>query len=142
MFVPSKLTEPAVGLTRPKIEESVGVLPAPLCPKIATISPGATVSETSNSTVRGPYLACSPLTSSRGRRVGGPELAVPTVAGSGAAKVRLRQMLLLHQLFDRALRGDLARLHEVDAVSNPLYNVQVVLDDADALAACPQLRDQ
>src|SRR5207237_1597476 len=52
----------------PEIARSVVVLPAPLAPRIATISPSSTARSTSCSTCRCPYPAVTPERSSSGTR--------------------------------------------------------------------------
>jgi hypothetical protein len=54
MSRPSKRIVPAAAFTKPLIARSVVVLPAPLAPISATISPSPTVSETSSSAVMRP----------------------------------------------------------------------------------------
>ena len=53
MLFPAKRIAP-LRLTVPEIARNVVVLPAPLAPRTATISPSATVSETPCSALTGP----------------------------------------------------------------------------------------
>ncbi len=61
---PSSAIEPAVGATRPLIARSSVVLPAPLVPSTATVSPGATSRSSPNSTCTRPYQTSSSRTRS------------------------------------------------------------------------------
>src|SRR5207302_2903197 len=61
--LPSKVIRPAL-FTMPLIERSVVVLPAPLAPRMATIDPGSTDTETPCSALIAPYPAWTSVSSS------------------------------------------------------------------------------
>src|SRR5690606_18907674 len=72
---PPTRTSPRRVRTRPHTALKTVVLPAPLGPIRATVSPSATVKPTSSSAVRPPNVTVSPATSSRG----GPSAVLPVV---------------------------------------------------------------
>src|SRR3954470_8603182 len=123
---------PSSGGSIPKTVLRVFVLPAPLCPTMATISPLPRCRSTSNTTCLRPYPACMSDSTSR---------SVADSVSCGA-KVGLRKSSFPGQLFERPLRRDATQFHEVGVVGEAADNVQVVLDDAHRPVLRPKLFDQ
>ncbi len=65
MSTPSKKTVPAEGRCAPAITRSSVVLPAPLAPTRARVSPSSTLSDTPRTAFNSPYCASTARTSSR-----------------------------------------------------------------------------
>src|SRR5215208_1486295 len=112
---PSKTTSPFVR-TMPEIARSVVVLPAPLAPSSATISPSFTSSETPCSALTGPYRASTLRSSSSGIFLAEVGL------DDGGVRAHLGGCPL----------GDLAaEIEDVHAVGDRHHEVHVVLDEQD-----------
>src|SRR6478609_605748 len=89
---PLRLTVPASGRSRPPITLSSVLLPTPLGPSSATISPCSTTRPASNSTCTGPYDARMPAQESAGAR----SLVLKGHLGSFVDEVALGLVVLEH----------------------------------------------
>src|ERR1051326_2630768 len=97
------------------------VLPAPLWPNTPRRAPAGSDSDTSLSTVSGPYPAVTLWTSSIWPRL--------------MPEIKFSQLRIAHQLGDRAARHDGAGKHEHAVVAEVAHKSDVVLDDAHGNAA-------
>src|SRR5512132_2292611 len=114
--LPSNTISP-VWRTVPDTARSVVVLPAPLAPSRATISPSATVSETPCRALIGPYRASTPRSSSSVDTLG-PQVGLDHVR------------ICLH-LAGRSLRDLAAEVEHVYAVADRHHQLHVVFDEQD-----------
>src|SRR5580704_15325545 len=108
------------------------LLPAPLGPMIATISPGPTASETSRITGSPPYpeVMCS------ARRLGAGR---PSTRCSLSDEVSVNNLLLPPQAGHRPAADDLSLRHDHDRVAQPLHHVELVLDHQDRQTSSAQV---
>src|SRR6476620_8589727 len=111
---PSMRTVPAVtrGVARPMMERTSDVLPMPLRPSTATISPGATRIDTPDSTAAWPYEAPRPSISSM----------------AGTTQVDLLHLGIAADLVRAAFHQHGALRHADDAVDQAQRQVDVVFD--------------
>src|SRR5260370_18041578 len=100
------------------------LLPAPLGPMMATISPGPTASDTSRMTGTPPYpdVMCS------ARRLGAGR---PSTRCWSSDEVSVNNLLLPSQTRHRPAADDFALRHDHDRVAQPLDHVKLVLDHQD-----------
>src|SRR5258708_34411117 len=100
------------------------LLPAPLGPMMATISPGPTASDTSRMTGTPPYpdVMCS------ARRLGAGR---PSTRCWSSDEVSVNNLLLPPQTRHRPAADDFALRHDHDRVAQPLDHVKLVLDHQD-----------
>src|SRR5262249_25262779 len=79
--LPPKWMRPTVGRIKPATVRSKVVFPAPLLPRMVTISPRSTVNDMPFTTSSSPYATCKSSTSSsgiRGSKIGGDDAFVAT----------------------------------------------------------------
>src|SRR6188508_1013245 len=101
---------------RPRIVARSVVLPTPLRPRSATLSPSAMASDTSSTTTASPYPALTPSSERRSAMT-----LVPQVDGLHA--------LVGGDLARRALGEDLAAHQHRDALGEAEHEAHVVLDE-------------
>src|SRR5512143_1039788 len=111
---PSNTIDPARRGTRPIIDFSVVVLPAPLRPSSVTTSPSRTSKSTPCSMWLSPYQALSPFTSSMRR---------PQIGSDHVRVVRHAGVV--------AFRQDAAASQDGDDVAEPFHHRQIVLNHQD-----------
>src|SRR6476646_2283922 len=114
--LPSNTISP-VCRTVPDTARSVVVLPAPLAPSRATISPSATVSETPCKALIGPYRASTPCSSSS--------------VDSLDPQVGLDHVRICLHLAGRSLCDLAAEVEHVHAVADRHHQLHVVFDEQD-----------
>src|ERR1700686_3425925 len=108
------------------------LLPAPLGPMMATISPGPTGGETSRMTGSPPYpdVMCS------ARRLGAGRSSTRC---SLSDEVSVNHLLLPPQARHGPTANDLPLCHDHDRVAQPLHHVELVLDHQDRQPARAQV---
>jgi hypothetical protein len=112
----AEVDRPEVTGTTPVMQFSKVDLPAPLAPRMATISPGSTRRETPRSAATLPYAACRPSTWRSASLIGG-------------SQVGFHDLRMAQDISRRAQRQGLAVDHRQAAVAQGPDHRHVVLDD-------------
>src|SRR6266852_3505394 len=110
---PPSVTWPDIARITPTIAFSTVLLPAPLGPMMALISPGPTPKVMFSTTGTPPYPAVRPSTFK---------------CGASSGKVGFLHLRLSAHSAQRSLRDDLAARHDDDDLAQALDDAQLVLD--------------